>query len=210
MSTPFLAGLSTADRAFVAARSRGAARPSYVIAGLTPADDVSVQISEDFEAFLIVLSPDLKKSIVQFLSRVAPSGQNEDEAALIAEIVSVRTANYQQVYSDVGRDVAAYDAARTAFNAFLENASRSTPTDINEDSDEAPSSSTERTANILPDLAALNASISVPYQTFLRPEGLAAHDRITDTGVLYRYQNTAASRTRELLSWQTVLSTYLF
>ena len=203
MSTPFLAGLSTADRAFVAARSRGAARPSYVIAGLTPADDVSVQISEDFEAFLIVLSPDLKKSIVQFLSRVAPSGQNEDEAALIAEIVSVRTANYQQVYSDVGRDVAAYDAARTAFNAFLENASRST-------TDEEATSSTERTANILPDLAALNASISVPYQTFLRPEGLAAHDRITDTGVLYRYQNTAASRTRELLSWQTVLSTYLF
>lgn len=202
MSTPFLAGLSTADRTFVAARSRGAARPSYVIAGLTPADDVSVQISEDFEAFLIVLSPDLKKSIVQFLSRVAPSGQNEDEAALIAEIVSVRATSYQQVYSDVGRDVAAYDAARTAFNAFLENASRST-------TDEA-TSSTERTANILPDLAALNASISVPYQTFLRPEGLAAHDRITDTGVLYRYQNTAASRTRELLSWQTVLSTYLF
>lgn len=189
MSTPFLDGLSAADRGFVAARSRGAARPSYVIAGLTPADDISVQISEDFEAFLIVLSPDLKKGLLQFLSRVLPLSQS-DEAALIAEVVSVRSTTYQQTYTDVGKDAAAYDETRTALNAFLE---RKTARD-----------------SVLPDLAALNGTLSGPYQTFLRPEGLSAHDRISDTGVLYGYQNAAASRARELLSWQQVLSIYVF
>jgi hypothetical protein len=197
MSTPFLDGLSTADRELVAARSRGAARPSYVVAGLTSASDVSVQISEDFEAFLIILSPDLKKSLLQFLSRAAPTSQNDDETALIAEVVSVRSKSYEQTYADVGRDVDSYDATRAALNVALESASRSRGREAG------------RAENVMPDLSALSLAVSEPYQKFLRPEGLVAHDRITDAGVLYRYQNVA-SRVREIASWQKVLSVYLF
>jgi len=212
--TPFIDILSDKQRAIVAKKARGEDRPYYYDSAIAQAEDYTgegssdglVQISQDFEAVLILAPNETKKEMLNFIQAAGrlATNLNADDFALMGELVALRQSNYSQISRDVGETVLEFDAARAKLNQFVENTARSNATIEQTNPDTAAV-----TAVVVPDLAAFFASLQDAYSAMSKPDDLAVHDRISDAGILYTVQNAALERSRELSSWGRVFQTYL-
>lgn len=224
--TPFLDVLSDEQRAIVTKRSRGEKRPSYYDSSVAQAATITgegttdglVQISQDLEAFLILLDSDIKKEILTFIETAGgvATSMNKDDFALMGEVVILRRNNYGQISKDVGEQVLEFDSARSKMMVFLENTARSNLTVPKANraggaatQDNPNPDAAAVTAIILPDLGTFFSSLQDSYSVLAQPDELAVHDRISDAGILYTVQNAAQERANELSSWARVFRTYL-
>ena len=106
-------------------------------------------------------------------------------------------AGYAQIWSDVGRKTSQYDVVREKMLAFIQNiANQQVVAKNTADMNERP----DPTSVVVPDLGALFSSLADGYLNLSRPDILAVHDRISDTGTLNTYQNAATHRTKERTS----------
>ena len=203
MATPFIDSLSDAHRALVDRRSKKERRPSYYDGLLTATSEGNVKISLDFEAALILTPNAIKKDVLRFINEAVyvTSNMNADDYSLIQEVVERRGDSYLQINTDVGKKVLQYDTARANLVAFIDQVARS-------ESSEAGDTA-RATEVVIPDLGALFSSLSNAYTTLSRPDDLAVHDRIADSGYLYTIQNAATHRARELSSWASIFTAYL-
>jgi hypothetical protein len=221
MATPFIDILTDAQKVTVAQKSRGAKRPSYYdgtraetqarlanTGNEEGTEGALVQISEDLEATLILMSTKDKTNLLTFVASAikVASDMSTDDFVLMAEVVAVRKAGYVQVWTDVGQKTSSYDVVRASILNFIEQTANQNVVTT------ATGSLTQRedpTSVVIPDLGALFSSLSDSYRVLAAPDILAVHDRISDTGTLYAYQNAASHRTRELSSWVAIITLYL-
>lgn len=207
MTTPFIDSLSQADRERVTANTRGDQRPSYHSATLASAQanvqardkdegvpkSASVQISLDFEAFLILMSPQQRGQMMDFIRTSVSIMSSSEELALMTEVAAVRAEGYAQVVTDAAGPTQAFDVGRASVLEFL--ASKGADSD-------------SQGEVLIPDLSSFFSAVSVDYLTMTKPDILAMHDRIVDSSVLGAYTDIGSERTKELLSWLNVFQTY--
>lgn len=191
MTTPYIDSLNEAQQALVRKKSLAEDRPSYFVAELNQ----ETQISLDLEAVLILTPRETKQEMVNFITQAASEAADQDttEQALVQEMVSVRRVNYGQVFTDAGSRVRSFQTSRNSLMNFIEE-SRSTGSD--------------NTEVVIPQLSQFFSSISSAYNKYDRPDSLAIHDRITDSGFLTSTASASAIN-QELQSWLVVFNTYL-
>lgn len=207
--TPFINSLNPSQRSTVQVKSRGDKRPSYYSAaravaqgtaarsGVVPTSELTpeVQISQDMEAVFILLPIDVKRNLLTFIASALKSTASTDDMELMTEVLAVRKGSYRQVFTDSGKPVMEYDATRGQILNFLAQASKAT---------------VNNTDVLIPDLSNLFTALTQDQNLMSQPDVLAVHDRIADAATLYDYQASGLERGKELSSWVTVISTYLF
>ena len=207
--TPFINSLTPPQQATVQVKGRGDKRPSYYSAeralaqgtaarsGVVPTDALTpeVQISQDMEAVLILLPMDVKNGLLTFIANALKVTATFDDLDLMTEVLAVRKGSYPQVFADSAKPVIEYDSTRGQIVNFISRASKAT---------------TNNTAVLVPDLSNLFTALTQDSNLMSQPDVLAVHDRIADAATLYDYQASGLERTKELSSWVTVISTYLF
>lgn len=211
MATPFIDTLSSAQLQFVSRKSLGEDRPSYysaaAAAGMSGDRAGYLQISLDLEAVLILLPLSTKRGLLSFIESAADALNSTDanDYLLFSEIVNVRTEGYGQVVTDVGEPARAYASTRGEVLGLIEQQAQR---QLGTVSSELPVSAAQATAVVIPDLSTLFSALTASYDSTVRPEELAMHDRLTDAGFLYSIQNAPTDRSTELLSWVSVIRTY--
>lgn len=206
-NTPFLSSLSPAQKARVAKYARKE-RPSYFDPTLAAIQEdtkrtgedpnefnPNVQISEDLEAALILLSSSLKEAMVKTLADLTKSTSEED-LALMAEVVSARIEGYSTTAAELADPSLSYGRTREAIiNALIQAVPRDNDTE-------------KATAILIPDLSNMFQVVSASLADFTKTEVMAVHDRITDAMTLNAYSSAGATRLKELSSWKKVITTY--
>lgn len=203
MTTDFIGSLPENLRTVIANNARGVNRPKYysatlanagaVVTAQKPQINAEIQISEDLEAVLILMSPQQRGQMMDFIRKSESVSTSPDDLEMMAETVARRAEGYAQVAADAGGPTRNFSLARAAIMAVL-NKQR------------ADDSSTSDT--IVPDLSNFFAAVAVDYLVVTKPDIMAVHDRIVDESTLGAYTDSGNNRSKELLSWLKVFQTY--
>lgn len=220
-STPFLDVLTPAQKAHVRLRALGDKRPSYydpllaigqaqeTKTGVSGEQSAEVQISEDMEAFLILLPTVTKQAILKYFSQVISSGVTTEDITMMQQVIAARADSFVQANIDSAIPVINFETAQkdvqTQANKFLLQAAINpvvTTQPIVLKQPDPVAGVTQTFSNIFNTLNAAHTTIG-------QANILATHDRIVDAGVMASYSNETGERTREVLSWVTVFTAYL-
>lgn len=216
-STPFIDSLGPSAKEKVNRETRGQNRPSYFSAEVSRANalnpslrsekalpDPNIQISYDTEAVLILLGPDTKKALIDFINVSLLATVSDDDIEMFKTMIGKRRVSYTYTVSGSLAPALAFDRARAALLSFLEG-QRQTMVD----EDDTESDRRESVEFVLPQVGHLLSAISSEYASLTKPEVMAVHNVVLDAQVLYDLTDNAADRKSELLSWRNILTTYL-
>jgi hypothetical protein len=204
--TPFIDSLSSQDRDRVQKKSLGDRRPFY----LNPTTQAQTQISLDLEALLILLDAVVKRRLISFANASAAYVPDSSELELMAEVVSIRRDNYTVQNRELTQPLKQYDVTKAKVVASMEQFVRNgnpitNPTTTTTESNAINSVG----AAFIVDLGTMFQSFAGGYNSILRSDDCAIHDRTTDQMTLFFFQGNDDTRKAQIASWVSVINTYL-
>jgi hypothetical protein len=187
--TPYIDSLSPTLRSMVAAKALSP-RPQYYSAALADASaaggdlgdqSVLTTLSEDAEAFLILLNSSVKNEVLAWIAATTLIVADPDVNQLYKEVLDARLQGLQQTATDL--------AVLGQFDSLRSKLVPPTP---------------------ITDIASMMLSFTRAYGGILVAQNTAVHHRIMDSLAQAAYEKTSSGSYRqELQSWQSIIFRYL-
>lgn len=172
--------------------------------GLDPKQfDPYVEISEDFEAMLIILPASYKQALVSSLKDMLKNGVPEEELALMQEVVAIRKESYAILSGTFAKQNTDFDNTYSGITSYL--ASLFSP---QTEQKETAISTQAKTAPVVSDLGRLFSVMSSFLYRTTKAEVLGVHDVIVDQLTLFEQSAAFRDKQKELSSWVFVVSAY--
>jgi hypothetical protein len=204
MTTPFFDSLSAADKVRVQQRSLGDKKPTY----FDPISRTNVQITLDLEALLILLDPNTKKALITFAKTALSLVPTTDELELMTQVIAIRTENYAVINREQTRPLQQYDVTKNKVVNAMETLVRNGNPIVNPTANQNTVKDTIG-ASFITDLGTMFQAFANGYNSILRTDSTAIHDRLTDSLTNAAYQESQSTREQQLQSWVSVVNTYL-